>query len=295
MMEIAKIVSSEHVVRAGSDAAGCMRRDLISILTEVEQIYHCQYVKSFDATALKVIVKEVADTAIKFADCVNDLYYFCIQSNFLEIKEGLRNKDSAPLLRFLDRKRFYIEETKSHHSSFCGSLSNAREVCSTGADELVNYQSKARVRKNAARGVGGTAAAATLAGGTTVSIVAGYFTFGIGTAIGLPITFLAAITAGAITHFVAQDFRKTEKTLRKHANQFASIKDIAERIYEPVNIIVRQFVCFERQHKSMQHMQHYDYHICCCTLNRLYEISTQQYAEIVQLLEDIERFRNALN
>jgi len=156
-------------------------------------------------------------------------------------------------------------------------------------------QKQESVMKNTARGVGGTAAAATLASGTTVSIVAGYFTFGIGTVIGLPITFLATFTAGAVTHFVAQDFRKTEKTLRKHADQFASCKDLADKLKEPVNIIIRQFICFERNHGFLQSMEHYDYHICCCALDKLYEISSQQYPVILQTLEDIECIKSALN
>jgi len=297
-MDVAvRVITNPNFINAVGrlgEAANCMRNDLISILNQVEKIYHCQYLKCFDATALKSAIRDVAIGAFRYADSVKDLYYFCNQSNFLEIKENLINDNNDLLYQFVQRKSFYIDEAKSHHSSFCACLDNVRVELTTAANEVVKNQSKAKLRKNASRAVGGSATAAVITAGTTISVAAGYFTFGIGTAIGLPITAVAGVTVGIVTHFVAEDFRKTEKVLRTYAEQFASLNNIAEKINEPVDAISRETVTFERQHRSLQCMEHHDSHTICCTLDILREISTQQYPIIIQLLKDIQRFKDEI-
>ena len=294
MEVVARVFTNHHFINAAGEAVSRMRNDLINILGQIELIYHCCYLKSFDATALKSAIRDVAHAAFKYADSVKDLYYFCNQSNFLEIKENLGNNNSELLYQFVRRKSFYIEEAKSHHSLFCACLDIVRVELSEAANEVVKNQSKAKLKKNATRAVGGGATTAVVVGGTTISLVAGYFTFGIGTAIGLPITAVVGAATGVVTHFVAEDFRKTEKALRTYSEQFASFKDIAEKINEPVNTLNREITTFERRHRSLEHMEHHDYHTCCCTLDTLYEISSQQYPIIAQLLQDIQHFKDEL-
>jgi len=295
-MDVAvRLITNHNFIKAVNrlgEAANYMRNDLICILNQVEEIYNCQYLECFDAIALKSAIRDVANGAFRYADSVKDLYYFCNQSNFLEIKENLINNNNDLLFQFVQRKSFYIEEAKSHHSSFCACLDNVRMELTTAANEVVKNQSKAKLRKNASRAVGGSATAAVITAGTTISVAAGYFTFGIGTAIGLPITAVAGVTAGVVTHFVAEDFYKTEKALRTYADKFASLNNIAEKIKEPVDALSRGTVTFERQHRSLQLMEHHDNHTICCTLDMLYEISTQQYPIIVQLVKDIQRFKD---
>ena len=56
-----------------------------------------------------------------------------------------------------------------------------------------------------------------MAGGVAASVVAGVFTFGIGTLVGLGITAAASTVGGAAiamdTHSIATDFKKTETAL----------------------------------------------------------------------------------
>jgi len=293
---VQKVITNPHFVKLAVQAASCMRDDLINILTQIEQIYYCEYVKCFDASTLRSTIRDVADAAFKYADSVKDLYYFCNQSNISEIKENLSKGNSKPLCQFVQRKSFYIEETISHHSFFCASLDAVRVALSTAAEDVVKNQSKAKLKKNATRAVGGSTTAAVLVGGATVSFVAGYFTFGIGTAIGLPLTAAVGATTGIVTHFVANDFHKAEKALRNHAGKFASLKDIAEKINEPIIVLNRQVVTFDRRHRSLQHMeQHHDYHSCCSTLDSLYELSSTQYPTITQLLDDIQLIKDRIS
>ena len=62
--------------------------------------------------------------------------------------------------------------------------------------------------------VGGAATTATIVGGTAASIIAGVFSLGIGTVIGLPLTAAASITAGAVTQVVAEEYADAEGVFR---------------------------------------------------------------------------------
>ena len=107
----------------------------------------------------------------------------------------------------------------------------------------------ANMQKHATRTVGGTVAtgvfAAGVAGGVAASVVAGIFTFGIGTIVGLSLTAAGSVAAGSgiaaltgvATHCIAVDRQKLETEFRTLLRSFREVESHAMRVEDFINAL----------------------------------------------------------
>ena len=146
-------------------------------------------------------------------------------------------------------------ETK--YSELVGACNAAIHSCNEAEILCARMEEESRKKKVAARGVGGTAAGAALAGGTAAaaggvvatgvaaSAVAGVFTFGIGTIVGLGITAAAAATVGVAgaaagigtavaTHYIASKYAKNEAEFKRIRGDFDTLLRFAFSLKEGV-------------------------------------------------------------
>ena len=137
-------------------------------------------------------------------------------------------------------------KAESKHQEYDNSCQNVRQTCILAAEESKKMRIAAQSKKKATQGVGGALAATTIAAsvgtGVALSVVAGVFTFGIGTVVGLGITAGATAIGGAAvgtgtaiaTHVIAMDFEKTEKALRSLSFTFDSMERISSDLLNSV-------------------------------------------------------------
>lgn len=137
---------------------------------------------------------------------------------------SFQHGDFKPLKDYITQIRRYLERSENHYQAFLSAFREAKSLCKDTSTRCEKKMIEARNWKVVARAVGGGATVAALGagigGGVTLSIVAGVFTFGIGTVVGLSITAVAAMTAGVgtaavagvATHLVAESFEKARAT-----------------------------------------------------------------------------------
>ena len=100
-----------------------------------------------------------------------------------------------------------VDKTKHHFTNFKEICDKANKNCTKASQECQHNSRRAQSKKIATRAIGGTVAATALAGGAgtavalsggALSIAAGFFTFGVGTVVGLGITAAASAAAGTV-------------------------------------------------------------------------------------------------
>ena len=193
-------------------------------------------------------VKLVVESASCFLDKVVDVFYYCQSDAITTAIQGLSCSvpDLMPLrnLMVLLGKSLATAETK--YSELVGACNAAFRSCSEAEILCARMEKESRKKKVATRGVGGTAAGASLAGGTAAaaggvvatgvvaSAVAGVFTLGIGTIVGLGITAAAAATVGVAgaaagigtavaTHYIASKYAKSEAAFKSIRGDFDTL------------------------------------------------------------------------
>ena len=156
------------------------------------------------------------------------------------MKDGLELDDLQPLKEFLGLLKRSMNHAKQDSAEFKKVCNEANKSFRTTAKDCRHNSRRARSKKIATRAIGGTTAATalTVGAGTAValtggalSIAAGFFTFGVGTVVGLGITAAASAAAGTVvgagaavtTHVIASDFKATEKRLSELAATFESL------------------------------------------------------------------------
>jgi hypothetical protein len=143
------------------------------------------------------------------------------------IKAALQRNDKTPLELYLNTLSRNLMKCIKFYEEFQKVYKETDELCRKTLAECSSKKDKAKYRKYVARAVGGGAAltgvVGVIGGGVTLSIVAGFFTFGIGTVVGLAATTTvatgtmavgagAAGVAGVGSHLVAQNLNKTQQT-----------------------------------------------------------------------------------
>lgn len=105
------------------------------------------------------------------------------------------------------------------------------------------------MQKKATRAVGGIATAGVLVAGVggavAASFVAGFFTFGIGTVVGLSVTAAvsavagtgAAAATGAATPFIVLDRKKLERDFRTMLQSFRQVESHTTRVEDFINTL----------------------------------------------------------
>jgi hypothetical protein len=226
-----------------------------------------------DVTCLKECIRncETATHKIKsFADGTDDVYYYWSKGKE-RVREGLNRKDYSGLklwIETLQRRLDTCEEQYKEFQKCCESLKisenliNGIAACQKHANEADSKKTTTQVVGGVGSGValaGGVAGGATAAG-VGISVVAGVFTFGIGTAVGLAITGgvvgtlgVAAGTAGAIaTGIAASKYAGLIKSLGVLKSNFSEVEKVFNRQLSKFNTLKVAVDNFARAVKDLE-------------------------------------------
>ena len=292
---LTSFLSNERVIDELKSFAGTLKLELSNICADIERLNHEKYRKVSEIQEVTQSIRSVANSAVLFVDSVDDLYYYCMKTNFSEIKASAYNKDLNPLLKFVALMDGFLKSIGIKYESFQADCRTAIKECNAAADRCCRLQAEARTRRDATRIIGGVATATTIVGGTAASIIAGVFTLGIGTAIGLPLTAAASFTAGAATHVVSEEFAGSERVFRKYSHKFSSLTSLALDINDRAAQVHREVERFDNSQISLHCLDHHTYHSICTVLDRLYELAREYRPATANCLEEAKRCKENVN
>ena len=235
-----------------------LAEQVIRVLAEVddEEIKQMHSVK----TALYKLLS-VLECAYAFLDKVDDVFYYCQSDTMKAAREGLALSppDLKPLRDLMGQLGICLAQAQHKYAEFVSACNEATHSCGEAEMACARKEREYRNKKKTTKGVGGAAAGAALVGGTAAatggvvatgiaaSAIAGVFTLGIGTIVGLGITAAAATAVGVAgtaagvgtavaTHYVASKYAKSEATFRRIRRQFDTLEsfgyDLNQRVDE---------------------------------------------------------------
>ena len=179
-------------------------------------------------------VKELVHKAYTFIDNVDDIFQYWSKMDSNKTKDG----DTSSVNAFIDNFRELLSKCEQLYKEFKEAAKETQKSTSRAATECDKLAAEAKGKKTTAQVVGGTASAGMIvatAAGVTGSIVAGIFTFGIGTAVGLAVTGAAVAgtaTVGAVatgttiaaTVVIAKNYSDAAKTFRRIESRFNNLE-----------------------------------------------------------------------
>ena len=292
---LTSFLSNERVIDELKNFAGTLKLELSNICADIERLNYEKYRKVTQTQDVAQSIRSVANSAVLFVDSVDDLYYYCRETNFSEIKASAYNNDLNLLLKFVAFMDGFLISIGIKYESFRADCRTAIKECNAAADRCCRLQAEARTRRNATRVIGGVATTAITVGGTAASILAGVFTLGIGTAIGLPLTAAASATAGAVTHVVEKEFAGAEGVFREYSHNFSSLTSLAIDINDRAAQVHREVVRFDNSHRSLRYVDHHTYHSICTVLDRLYELAREYRPATANCLEEAKSCKENVN
>ena len=181
---------------------------------------------------------------------VMDLKVFTTDQRRLErIYEQVRQDppNYQPLTEYINDIQRCLQRVTQLHREFSESCNAALLNAQRGEAYCAEQQKKQTAKKRTTQVVGGTATAATLATGigtgVVLSVVAGVFTFGIGTVVGLGATAAGATAGGLIvgsagaaaTALIADHFKESEEAFRKLKESYKTLQTMGSNIQLDVN------------------------------------------------------------
>ena len=203
----------------------------------------------------------VVEAAYEFLNEVDDIFYYC-QSD--SMKEAIRKLSCSPpdlsrLRNLLSQLGNSLEMAESKYSMLVEICNVASQSYCEAAKTCACKETDSQKKKGVTKGVGGTVAGVTLAGGTAaaatgvaiggvaISAVAGVLTFGVGTIVGLGVT--AAVTGGVVglgglaagvgtavaTHHIAKKYQDSEDNFRRIGAEFKALLGFANELNEEVS------------------------------------------------------------
>ena len=192
--------------------------------------------KSTHTTALRKIYRSLSSTESKAQLCTKRVEDVCWHSTRPErIKQITKGMASCPpnfdaLHDYVDQILRCLDQAIQFYKQFQTSCQNLANAASSEASMCTNSATEAKTRKYATRVVGGTL----LTVGVIGSILAGAFTFGLDTVIGVVITTVGAATIGVggavATNYVAKDFKQLEEQLLELERNFFEIEQSASQM-----------------------------------------------------------------
>ena len=295
LKHLSELIESDETIELLKSFVKTSRNELENIYAEIERLSSESYRKKIQIYDVKASIRSVADSAVLFVDSVDDLFYYCKETDFQEIKRAAAEDNLIPLEKFVALMDWYLKQIGLKYESFLTDCKTSIRECNAAAEKCCILQAEAKTRKNASRLVGGVTTSALIVGGTAVSIIAGIFTFGIGTAIGLPITAAVSATAGVATHFIAEDFAKAEDVFRSYSSKFSSLTSLALQIKDNAAEVHREVERFENSHGSLHYLDNHTYYSICTTLDRLHNLSSANRLITVQCLQEVKRCKDNCN
>ena len=295
MDDLTKVLANDKVPTELKGFVGGLYTEFNNIRADIEDVKGESYCREIQIYYVKDSINAVANSAVVFVWSVHELFCFSKQTNFLEIKKNVTKGNMAPLQHFIALMDKYLQQIGIKYESFRTDCKTAMEECGEAAERCYKLQAKANTRKKASRVIGGTATTAAIVGGTVASIAAGIFTFGIGTAIGLPLTAAVSGTVGTVTHIVAKDYAKMEDVFRSYSTKFNSLLSIALDIKDQAVSAHMEVQKFENRYSHLQYTHYYSYAAICAMLDKLQSISGTNSEMTEESLQEIKRCKEMVN
>lgn len=184
-------------------------------------------------------LERVADKAYVYAGNVDQLYrYGGDKARNETIRKQLRCGDLTELNAYINQVQKCLVNCGVSYKATQEAIKELITHAEKGAGHCEKKAKEAKDKKNTTRVVGGAASSGALvagvAGGVVASVVAGVFTFGIGTIVGLSLT---AAGTSAATHGIALDFKKSETKFRNLQESFEQAQSRCLRIDNFINTL----------------------------------------------------------
>lgn len=236
-----------------------------SIKTE-EAIKKINSLKISDDNNLKKIMKDYG-TALKTAqtsantviEAANTFFSFADldESMTEQINEFYKNGNYTDINKYFDQTKKYLQRIQEVHTEFKEKYELAKINCSI-TESIDEKKATAQNKKKVTRAIGSGAAvvgAGIVGVGVVLSIVAGVFTFGVGTIVGLSLTGAAAIgtgfvgfvAAGATTYVLAENYKEVEKVFQELAQDFESLDSFTTKVGSNMEEIMQQLTHIEKE------------------------------------------------
>ena len=204
-------------------------------------------------------LQSAAAQAQRYSAMVRALHTIANQERIATLNQQLKCQppNQQPLKYYISELERAIGRVKPCYSEFFSACNTATELTNEAIEKIENKAIAARTKKRAARVLGGTATTVIVAGGVgagvILSVVAGVFTFGVGTIVGLSATAVgAAATAvgvggvsAAVTQHIASDYAETETAYRLQKGSVASLQKIRTKMQQAVQKIHRKVEVIE--------------------------------------------------
>ena len=189
--------------------------------------------------------------AFYFVNKIDEFMWYAQDSERMaKVTADLRQGNLEGLDLLLRQLSDCLEQAMHYYAIFKESCDEARKECVTGAEmcasklrETRQNKKKAQIKGGVVAGVGLGSAVAVGVGGTVASILAGIFTAGIGTIVGLSVTAgVTAVTLGSVgttaaitTAVVANNYDDLLKEFQQLGRAFSIAADSAEQLIEIVS------------------------------------------------------------
>ena len=186
---------------------------------------------------------------------VGNLSTIANQERIATINEMLQSQppNQQPLRDYIRELERTIGQVQHRHSEFSSACTTVIDLTNEAIETNEAKAIAAKTKKRAARVVGGTATTAIVAIAVGTGVIAGVFTFGIGTIVGLSVTAPGAAAAGvgvggasaAVTAHIASDYAETETAFRKLKEIVASLQKIRTEMQQAVQSLHRKVEIIE--------------------------------------------------
>ena len=188
-------------------------------------------------------LKRVHEQSATYAETVTDLCWFGHDKERVKrIKEKVLSDDFRELMDFVIQLKTFRDTSQESYETLNKELKDIISTAQRVAQACKEEAKKESRKKKTTRRVGGSAAAGALAAGAaagvTLSVVAGVFTAGVGTLVGLALTAAGTAVGGATiaagtsiaTHAIASHFAEAEKRLMELSQSFDEVMSCASRM-----------------------------------------------------------------
>ena len=201
--------------------------------------------------SIRVNLGTATRNAFYFVNKIDEFMWYAQDSERMaKVTADVRQGNFGELDLLLRQLSDCLEQAMEYYAIFKESCNQAKRECETGAEICASKSRETRLRKKKTQikggvlaGAGLSGAAAVAAGGTVASVVAGIFTAGIGTVVGLAVTAgVTAVTLGGVgttaaiaTVVVANSCDDLLKKFQQLGRAFGMAADSADQLIETVS------------------------------------------------------------
>ena len=242
------------------------------------------------ARNIRRTIRTAVREALNFVEKIDEFATIVLQrNNVTQIQLGVRNLNYSRLAELLWQLAVCLNRATGIHETFQENCNLAHGLCASLVEVCSSNAHRARNRRRSTQIGGGIVSGLALAGsvgvavgGTTVSIIGGVLTGGVGAAVGLPLTTAAAAAlagpgiAGAVaTAKSAKKFEQIASRFSQLSNSLVSMGNISDDLTENINDLKTALTNRQETSDEITHWLEHDGHAhteaICSGLERLVE------------------------